>query len=82
MSATVWVEDLTDDQLAEIETARRAAAPPVTEFQLLVARFLAAGPPTRRKPKPRPEPETRFCTRCGIDTTAPDLCRDCEEVGW
>lgn len=35
------------------------------------------GPPRKKRPSEYP---WRLCTRCGIQTRCPDLCRDCTEV--
>jgi len=34
------------------------------------------------KPREAKATQVRRCTGCGIDTTLPDLCRDCTDSGW
>jgi hypothetical protein len=74
--------DLTDEQLEAIVVARRAS-PVVLAPQVLRPPDSLPWPTRPRRPwrkEPPREAPTRMCTRCGIDTTAPELCRDCRDV--
>ncbi|MHA6626904.1 hypothetical protein ACU61A_15825 [Pseudonocardia sichuanensis] len=75
----IFVDDLTEEQLDAIVEARRCAAPELTPIQRAIAEVLDTPPPPR-KPEHRPEIRIRMCVRCGIDTAAPELCRDCADV--
>jgi hypothetical protein len=79
----VSIYDLTDADIDAAIAARRAANPvqPLSPAQQLERRLadMIANPPVKT-PRPRKQTPVRSCSRCGIDTTKPDLCVDCEDV--
>lgn len=80
MSAQVSIFDLTDEQVDLAVTARRSRPePPRPDDAYWLAVMVR-----RRRETERAEAKriavTRRCSRCGIDTTLPDLCRDCTDV--
>lgn len=56
---------------------RRPAHPLTAEQHAMLERLDVVVNGPRR---PQPVTPTRRCTRCGIDTTWPNLCRDCTDV--
>lgn len=76
---SVCIYDLTDEQIAQAVAGRRAR--PDVQANIQANRVWdAAFARLAHKAEAKQRAVTRRCSRCGIDTTRPDLCIDCEDV--
>lgn len=86
MIGRVDVAELTGDQLEKAKEARAAnratLTPEQQRMEELLVEVKSLGPLHVKRRRRAAEQPTRRCTGCGIDTTLPDLCRDCQESGW
>jgi hypothetical protein len=56
---------------------KRRLTPEQERLDVILRETYGSGLPTRVR---APSTTLRRCRRCGIDTTRPDLCRDCQDV--